>query len=285
MESDGIIFFLHCLGIGFVVCFQIESVGKPQVFWDCQAVKRSSSAGYISRRAWTQEAELQGLFQEKGLRECRGKATEEMDMLRELEQFYENYCENIREEADRLRAEEMPEITERLFAVYENTGNRLQYEEVYFTRRKFLAVFGLKAVLDREQKCIRKLEEVLKDICREECWALPAHVNRKENADWRIYIDLFAAETAQALAEISFLLRDVLSPKTVDMVRHEVMRRVLLPFYRSEAPYGGGWEYGTNNWCAVCGGSVGSAAIYLMQDRPEMLEAVLERTIVNVTKT
>lgn len=198
-------------------------------------------------------------------------------MLRELEEFYEKYCESIREEADQLRTEEMPAISEELFAIYEHTGNRLTYENVYFMRRKFLAVFGLKAILDREPGDIRKLEEILKDICREECWALPAHVNRKTDKNWRIYVDLFAAETAQALAEITFLLKGVLSSETTEIVRHEVRRRVLLPFSTSKAPYGVGWEYAVNNWCAVCGGSVGSAAIYMMQDREEELETLLER--------
>ncbi len=197
-------------------------------------------------------------------------------MLRALEKFYEDYCESIRREADILRAEPMPVITEELFAIYENTGNRLTYEGVYFMRRKFLAVFGLKVILDGEERDIRKLEEILKDICSEECWALPAHVNRKADKNWRICVDLFAAETGQALAEIVSLLQDALAPEVADTVRCEVMRRVLEPFAASEAPYGH-WEYGASNWCAVCGGSVGSAAIYLMRDRPEELDALLER--------
>ncbi len=235
-------------------------------------------------------------------------------MLQELERFYDDYCKSICVEADILRAEEMPAITEELFAIYENTGNRLIYEEVYFKRRKFLAVFGLKAILDRGQgdkrtrgkgsfeqdgeaaglsgkgdkriresesagdneRDIAKLEEILRDICREECWALPPHVNRKEDKEWRICVDLFAAETAQTLSEITFLLKDVLSEETMETVRKEVMRRVLIPFSASEAPYGN-WEYGASNWCAVCGGSVGSAAIYMMRDKPEELEKLLER--------
>ena len=197
-------------------------------------------------------------------------------MLRGLEKYYEDYCKSIRQEAEVLREGPMPVITEELFAVYENTGNRLIYEEAYFMRRKFLAVFGLKVILDREERDIRKLEEILKDICGEECWALPAHVNRKLDKSWRIYVDLFAAETGQALAEIVSLLRDVLASETADIVRREVTRRVLEPFSASRAPYGH-WEYGAGNWCAVCGGSVGSAAMYLMRDRPEELDALLER--------
>lgn len=197
-------------------------------------------------------------------------------MIQELERFYEGYCESIRKEADILRAEEMPEITEELFAIYENTGNRLIYEAVYFRRRKYLAVFGLKAILDHQERDIAKLEEILRGICAEECWALPAHVNRKADKDWRTYVDLFAAETAQTLSEITALLEDALSEDTVKAVRQEVMRRVLIPFSSSRAPYSH-WEYGASNWCAVCGGSIGSAAIYLMKDRPEELKPLLER--------
>ncbi len=197
-------------------------------------------------------------------------------MLRELERYYEDYCTSIRQEAEKLRSEEMPEPTEELFAIYENTGNRLTYEDVYFKRRKFLAVFGLKAILDGQERDILKLEDILEDICVEECWALPAHVNRMADENWRTFVDLFAAETAQTLAEITSLLGDRLSPGTVKTVEQEVMRRVLAPFSAKEPPYSH-WEYGASNWCAVCGGSVGSAAIYMLKDRPEELTAILER--------
>ncbi len=197
-------------------------------------------------------------------------------MLRELELYYEDYCGSIRREAEALRGEEMPELSEELFAIYGQTGNRLIYEDVYFKRRKFLAVFGLKAILDREKDDISKLEKILKDICGEECWALPAHVNRRADENWRIFVDLFAAETAQTLAEIVSLLQGELSEETVSTVKRQVMHRVLEPFVASTPPYSH-WEHGASNWCAVCGGSVGSAAMYLMQDRPEELAALLER--------
>ena len=54
-----------------------------------------------------------------------GNNAEETDMLRGLEKYYEDYCKSIRQEAEVLREGPMPVITEELFAVYENTGNRL----------------------------------------------------------------------------------------------------------------------------------------------------------------
>lgn len=62
---------------------------------------------------------------------------------------------------------------EELFALYEKTGNRLIYEEVYFTRRKMLAVFGCLSILEGKPEYLHKLEEVLDGICEEECWRCP----------------------------------------------------------------------------------------------------------------
>lgn len=126
----------------------------------------------------------------------------------ELLEFSQKFREELRKEAQAMMAADMPQTTEELFALFEQTGNRLKYEKVYFTRRKILAVLGLEAIarkLEGEQDAEKgnatlyeKLEAVIRDICQEECWALPAHVNRKE-ADWRITVDLFASETAQTI--------------------------------------------------------------------------------------
>ncbi len=198
------------------------------------------------------------------------------NLLRELQNYYEAYCADIRREAAALRSEPVPELTEELFSLFEKNGNRLIYEEAYFKRRKRLAVLGLKAILDGKREDFSELERMLLAVCDEECWALPAHVRRNSDTDWRICVDLFAAETAQTLAELISVLGEALSEKVRERVKEEVLRRVLVPFAESPVPYKA-WEYVNTNWCAVCGGSVGSAAIYLWRDEPEKLERVLER--------
>src|SRR5699024_10672592 len=146
--------------------------------------------------------------------------------MEEIRRLLEAYRADILREADALSAQEMPELTEELFGLYERTGNHLEYENVYFRRRKFLLVYGLKAWLERGQReeTVRKLEEVLIRICRETCWALPAHVDRSRPG-WEITVDLFASETAQALAEIITVLGDALEEEVRARVREEVFRR------------------------------------------------------------
>lgn len=207
--------------------------------------------------------------------------------------FQKQYINQVKKLADNMRSETMPPLTGELFALFETTGNRLDYENVYFKRRKFLAVFGIAAYLFRQPADMEKLEEVLLQICEEECWALPAHVNRRENVCWQHTVDLFAAETAQSLAEITALLtmdersraevkssnektvrqERFLKKATVEKVRSEIETRVLQPFENHRQ----GWECSDHNWNAVCCGSIGSAALYLLEEKKERLEKILQR--------
>lgn len=207
-------------------------------------------------------------------------------MAEKLEAFLAGYRREIAEEAGRLADAEMPGLSEELFGLFEKTGNRLRYEEVYFTRRKFLAVFGLLALLQQKQgeiskACLEKLARIMEETCREECWALPAHVNRAE-AGWRTTVDLFACETAQTLAELTDRLGDALPAGVREAAAENVRRRVLQPFFSVPAPYSG-WEGSDNNWNAVCAGAIGSACLHLMRENGQRLEQCLDRICKSLT--
>lgn len=199
----------------------------------------------------------------------------------ELYEFLEKYLGCMKENAVRMMDEPMPEADEELFSLFEKTGNRLRYEEVYFLRRKYLAVFGCLSILDGGEAYVKKLAGVLRGICGEECWALPAHVHRDTDPDWRICVDLFASETAQALAEIVSLAGERLPEDVRRLVRENVFHRVLEPFANRKPPYPP-WEGAGHNWNAVCAGSIGCAAICLMREEPERLEPLLERLLMSL---
>ena len=206
-----------------------------------------------------------------------------------MKSFHENYIRTVQCLAEEMRKLSLPKVTEELFALYETTGNRLNYEEVYFLRRKFLAVFAMASYIGKKEEDIRKLSEIVQEICEEECWALPAHVNRKEDKNWRNTVDLFASETAQTLAEIigfinPSLPKELQLSKTLcDRVGKEIEERVFTPFFTSEPNYGC-FECADHNWNAVCMGSIGSACIYLMQEKEkERLSACLQRVCHSLT--
>lgn len=189
--------------------------------------------------------------------------------------FLQRYEAQLTELLAELREEPLPKLTEELFGEFERNGNRLRYETAYFGRRKQLTVFALAALLHRRPEEEKRLQEILWAVCGEECWALPAHVNRSRT-DWRQTVDLFAAETAQTLAEIVAQLGEALPEELRQRISEEMERRVFTPFFTSAKPYAD-WEGCHHNWNAVCMGSIGLACLYQMQETPERLTACLKR--------
>ncbi|OPH53415.1 hypothetical protein BC351_06010 [Paenibacillus ferrarius] len=220
-----------------------------------------------------------------------GESSEQVKARLHSGQHSSQLVEEIRTEGVKLLQETMPELSYTLFRLYAEQGTRVEYEHVYFRRRNRLTTFALLAWLETEHGVyFDALLDTIWSILDEYTWCLPAHIlqgpemrgpNGKgqqaadlANASGEAFtIDLFAAETAFALSEISVLLGDALPDLLRVRIREEVLRRVLRPFV-TQAP--SVWETATHNWASVCGGSIAAAAIYTLQDDDE-LAAVLER--------
>jgi hypothetical protein len=178
--------------------------------------------------------------------------------LEEFKRDIENYSRE-------LLYKELPVLSEEKFLLYEQTGNRLIYEKLYFERRKFLNVFFFVTLWHKEKIYIKKLEEIIYAICKEDTWALPAHVDMSKD-DWKYTTDLFAAETAQALSCICHYLGKILSEECTDIIKENVWKRIIKPYVESEYGYHI-WENWDNNWISVCASSIGSAVLYLPDDK------------------
>lgn len=193
----------------------------------------------------------------------------------------------IRSSADALLEESTPALTYSLFRLYGETGSRMEYDRVYFERRKRLTTFGLMAWLDPENSGYRQaLHDILWSVCEEYTWCLTAHLSghpetdesmtppmiQTNDIDFNATIDLFAAETAFALTEIAKLQGEALPKLIRKRIQNEVLRRVLRPFASRQRTYH--WERATNNWSSVCAGSIGATALHLLEDKDE-LAAVL----------
>lgn len=185
-------------------------------------------------------------------------------------------AEEMKEEADRFLQRPLPHLPWSLFRRFEVDGSRLPYEKPYFEKRTRLTVLAMMDVLYPEDTAYREaLYDTLWSICDEYTWCLPAHLTGR---DPETHVDLFAAETAFALAEILTLTRQHLPERIASRIDREARRRVLDP-YLNRGPFG--WEDARHNWSAVCAGSVGAAAIYLMDDARE-LAGVLEKALASL---
>ena len=191
-----------------------------------------------------------------------------------------SYIEQINSSCDKFRVKPITELPFSKFRLYEENGERPSYQKEYFERRRRLAMFTLRAWLWKEKADVSELEDVLFAVCNEYTWDIPAHlvgIMKGESIPTN-KIDLFAAETAQSVAEALSLCGDLLHPLVVKRCIDEVFKRVIEPFESGESEkYGLWWENHPNNWAAVCGGCVGMAALYLIEDK-ERLRKITERT-------
>ncbi|MEK5164225.1 heparinase II/III family protein [Paenibacillus sp. FSL R5-0527] len=182
----------------------------------------------------------------------------------------------IKAEGERLLASPAAELTYSLFSLFEARGSRLEYERVYFEKRRRLNTFALLSLLEPESEVYKTaLLDALWSVCSEFTWCLPAHVDAERPVSETI--DLFSAETGFALAEIRLLLGDRLPGLLRIRIAELVDERLFGPFLE-KGPFA--WEEAEHNWAAVCAGSIGSAALLLLgeaEDRAR-LARILEKT-------
>ena len=91
---------------------------------------------------------------------------------------YKFLLDEIREEAGKLIHGQDPELTYSLFQAFWDNGSRVEYEEVYFRKRRRLNTFAMMSLLDPDQQVFREaLQNTLWSICNEYTWCLPAHLS------------------------------------------------------------------------------------------------------------
>lgn len=175
---------------------------------------------------------------------------------------WEKYC------ADTTICELSYSIFKRFFV----TGERGIYEGPYFRRRGMLATSAvLSLIFPEEEKYINFLQDIIFAICDEYTWSIAAH-HPDLNVNNKWHIDLFASETGFALAEIYTLLGDRLDKIIKERIKYEINERIIDSFTNNDTFW---WEKRcTNNWAAVCGGSVGCTFMLM---RPDLFEELKPR--------
>lgn len=166
---------------------------------------------------------------------------------------------------DRARSAAGTPITALTFTDYvrfDVDGDRAAFQTSYLTRRRRLYDAAIAALLTDDAQ-IGAVEDLIWAVCDEYAWALPAHIRGLTTTAPEVphdeVVDLYGAETAFALAEITTLLGERLHPLVVARAHRAIERRVLAPFRRHEW----WWERIETNWSAVCAAGVGMAAMYL----------------------
>ena len=173
-------------------------------------------------------------------------------------------------------AQPIPPLPWSFLRLFEDTGDRALFESPYFARRKALTDLevSILAGRDTDGALLTALHDLLWAMCDEYSWAVPAHFGLKHPVP--IALDLFATETGMYIAEVLHLLGERLDPRVVTRCRAEIKRRILDSFL-GDYPHEW-WELGTNNWGAVCAGSIGITFLYAETD-PARRRAALARVL------
>ena len=200
--------------------------------------------------------------------------TEDAARLRRLPGLAEAWRQ-IDDLAAAARREREPSLHREAWLAYARTGDRRPYEQQYFGRRHRLTALGLAAVVSRGA-ADGALCGLIEAVCDEPAWALPAHVPDPVELIDRTTVDLFAAETGAALAELGVLMGDRLPAGLRARIAAEVDERVLQQLLPGAPAFG--WESLRNNWAAVCGGSALMAALYVEHD-PARCAALVVRCL------
>lgn len=186
------------------------------------------------------------------------------------------------------------------YRLHHDTGSRKEYERDYFLNHRVrLHCAALCFLAEQDPKYLPAIEDAIWAICDEYTWTLPSHlfdsamqdrsmdvladVSPADGADFVLCptvhsheetVDLFSAETAFLLVELVSLLQENLHPLLKSRVKKLIYDRVLSPFMSVNSHFF--WETVAMNWAAVCAGSVGCAAMYLLED-DRMLSPLLLR--------
>ena len=188
------------------------------------------------------------------------------------DKWNEAFISALRPEAEKMLSEPIETLPYSEFFRFYETGSRVEYEQLYMMHRKRLWHLVAMALWEDDKRWIDGICDALVAITGEFCWTFPAHADKNLSYEaLRGHIDLFAAETAQSLSETLFLLGDRLPTLVVDMVRANLMERIVEPYLR------GGQDFPKNNWQAVCNGCVAMCFMELGLDRE--LQMIKDRVL------
>ncbi len=161
---------------------------------------------------------------------------------------------------------DFPLLPMSLYRQYDTIGNRKNFENLYFARRRIAEALLMGEFCEGKGRFTEKLADALWAIMEETTWVLPAHINHigaegKSAAlkglplsyDGRVrYIDLFAGDTAGLIAWALYLMGDAMRedyPVVVDRMRFELQRRIIQPFLTDDTYWWMGTKGNTlNNW-------------------------------------
>jgi hypothetical protein len=148
------------------------------------------------------------------------------------------------------------------FIDFTRTGNRTDYEDIYFAKRRALNALTIAECIESKGRFIDNILNGIFSICEESAWQLPAHNSYIRDTPQLILpdsalpiLDLFACETGAMLAMIRYLIGDKLneiSPIIVKRIESELTNRIINPYINCHFWWMGNGDEPMCNWTIWC---------------------------------
>ena len=134
-----------------------------------------------------------------------------------------------------------------VFSEYKKTGNRVNYEQLMFEKRRQLAALVMAEIAESRRRFLPDIINGLQSTLEETWWGLPAHYKTELPRPEDQTVDLFNAETASLVAYTRYVLADELekySPLLPQRIDQEIARRILQPAVKTHY----WWKTAGMNW-------------------------------------
>lgn len=176
-----------------------------------------------------------------------------------------------------------PPLKATMFLDFTRIGNRSNYEEIYFNKRRALNALVLAECASNSGEFMDAIINGIFSICEESAWQLPAHNAYIRDTPClplpdatKPVLDLFSCETGALLATIHYLLKDKLnaiSPFITKRIRHELQHRIYTPYLSRHFWWMGNGDEPMCNWTIWCTQNI-LLSVYLLPNDPVFMNQV-----------
>ena len=207
------------------------------------------------------------VFRQKGIHNANGKLLpySEFKLFSDVKtpEIPKEKGEKIIRYAEGLLDRDIPLLPASVYRQYVTTGNRSNYQDLYFLRRDMAAAFAVAETYENKGRFTEKLMDVVWAIMEESTWIIPAHIYcaplHGDSSLGPVFgdnalhgLDLFSAATAGTLSAVYLLCKDKLDkidPIISQKMEYCLRERAIKNFLQIEVWWGGATGSKTNNWC------------------------------------
>ena len=169
-----------------------------------------------------------------------------------------------------------------VFAEFRKTGNRSNFENISFEKRRQLAAIVMAEIIEGKGRFMGDILKGMDSFIAETWWGIPAHYPESAPKAELQEVDLFNAETASLIAWTRYMLQkqfDAASPGLCQRLDREIERRILVPAV--EKNYS--WKRLGSNWNPWCCSNWLTCVLICEKDEARKAEAI--RQIRTATQT